>query len=33
MDLAAREQAFKKRHNLTGRPRLTIAQMLLNPEA
>lgn len=32
MDLAAREQQFKHRHHLTGRPRLTIAQMLLNPE-
>ncbi len=32
MDLAAREQQFKNQHNLTGRPRLTIAQMLLNPK-
>jgi hypothetical protein len=32
MDLAVLEQQFKHRHNLTGRPRLTIAQMLLNPD-
>jgi Fe-S-cluster containining protein len=32
MDLAALEQQFKNQHHLTGRPRQTIAQMLLNPD-
>lgn len=31
-DLAALEQQFKTRHHLAGRPRQTIAQMLLNPD-
>lgn len=32
-DMAALEKQFKDHHSLTGRPRQTIAQMLLSPEA
>jgi hypothetical protein len=31
--MAALEKQFKDHHSLTGRPRQTIAQMLLSPEA
>lgn len=33
VDMAALEQRFKAHHNLAGRPRQTVAQMLLTPEA